>query len=133
MDQPPSLPPRPGEPRPPRAADSAEHRRPDPRGYWRANIRLILILLCVWAAVSYGCGILFIEPLNQFRIGNLPLGFWFAQQGSIYVFIVLIFIYATMMDRLDRRYGMRERKPRRAPHPPTRSLEEREHDEEREV
>ena len=80
----------------------------DPRGYWRANIRLILALLVVWAAVSYGCGILFIEQLNQFHIGNMPLGFWFAQQGSIYTFIVLILIYAVFMDRLDRRYGLRE-------------------------
>ena len=76
--------------------------------YWQANRRLIGVLLTVWAVVSYGCGILWVEPLNSFSIGHLPLGFWFAQQGSIYVFVVLIFIYAISMDRLDRRYGVKE-------------------------
>jgi putative solute:sodium symporter small subunit len=69
--------------------------------YWRANKRLISILLVVWAAVSLGAGILFVEPLNKIMFGHLPLGFWMAQQGSIYVFIVLIFIYAWKMDRLE--------------------------------
>ena len=78
------------------------------RAYWRANIRLIVQLLTVWALVSFGCGILFVESLNQFSFGNLPLGFWFAQQGSIYVFVILIFIYAWRMDRLDRKYGVDE-------------------------
>ncbi len=78
------------------------------RAYWRANVRLIILLLSVWAIVSYGCGILFVEQLNQFQIGHLPLGFWFAQQGSIYVFVILIFIYAWQMDRLDHRYGVDE-------------------------
>jgi putative solute:sodium symporter small subunit len=76
--------------------------------YWRANQRLIVVLLAIWAFVSLGCSILFIEPLNRFKIGHLPLGFWFAQQGSIYVFVVLIFVYAFQMDRLDRRYGVKE-------------------------
>ena len=76
--------------------------------YWRANRRLIAVLLFVWAIVSYGCGILWVEELNQFRIGSLPLGFWFAQQGSIYVFVVLVFIYAACMDRLDRKYEVEE-------------------------
>lgn len=75
------------------------------RAYWRANRRLIAVLLVIWAIVSYGCSILFIEQLNHFHIGTLPLGFWFAQQGSIYVFVVLIFVYAFGMDRLDRKYG----------------------------
>ena len=74
------------------------------RAYWRDNSRLIAGLLFVWAAVSLGCGIIFVEPLNQFRCGQLPLGFWFAQQGSICVFVVLIFVYAWAMDRLDRKY-----------------------------
>lgn len=74
------------------------------RAYWRENSRLIVGLLSIWAAVSLGCGIIFVEPLNQFRCGRLPLGFWFAQQGSIYVFVVLIFVYAWAMDRLDRKY-----------------------------
>jgi putative solute:sodium symporter small subunit len=86
------------------ASDSQERRRQ----YWQANRRLIGVLLTVWAAVSYGCGIVFVEPLNLFSIGHLPLGFWFAQQGSIYVFVVLIFVYAFGMDRLDRKYGVKE-------------------------
>jgi len=72
--------------------------------YWQANNRLILTLLAIWAFVSFGCGILFVDWLNQFSIGNLPLGFWFAQQGSIYVFVLLIVIYAVLMDRLDKKY-----------------------------
>ena len=76
--------------------------------YWKANRRLIGFLLIIWAAVSYGCGILFVEQLNALSIGRLPMGFWFAQQGSIYVFVVLIFVYAFGMDRLDRKYGVKE-------------------------
>jgi len=76
--------------------------------YWRANRLLIFVLLLVWASVSYGCGILWVEWLNQFSIGSLPLGFWFAQQGSMYVFVALIFIYAVCMDWLDRKYGVEE-------------------------
>jgi len=75
------------------------------RAYWRANRTLIATLLAVWAIVSFGCSILFVEQLNAFKIGHLPVGFWFAQQGSIYTFVVLIFIYATVMDRIDRKYG----------------------------
>ena len=80
----------------------------DRSGYWKANMRLIGALLSVWAFVSYGCSIFFIEYLNQFYIGKLPLGFWFAQQGSIYVFVVLIFIYAWSMDVIDKKYGVEE-------------------------
>ena len=76
----------------------------DAAGYWRANIILILSLLAVWAIVSYGCSILLVDWLNHFSLGHLPLGFWFAQQGAIYVFVVLIFVYAWMMDRLDKKY-----------------------------
>lgn len=77
------------------------------RAYWRANVILIAVLLTIWAAVSFGASVLFIEQLNEFKIGELPLGFWIAQQGSIYVFVVLIFVYAVGMDRLDRKYGLR--------------------------
>ena len=80
----------------------------DPQAYWRTNITLILSLLTVWAVVSYGCSILLIDWLNNFSLGKLPLGFWFAQQGSIYVFVVLIFVYAFMMDRLDKKHGVGE-------------------------
>lgn len=78
------------------------------RAYWRANLRLISVLLTIWAVVSLGFGILLVEPLNEFDMGALPLGFWFAQQGSIYVFVVLIFVYAWRMDVLDRRFGVDE-------------------------
>ncbi len=86
-------------------SDASDDRR---RKYWRANIRLISILLTIWATVSYGCSILFVEQLNHFRVGELPLGFWFAKQGSIYVFVVLVFVYAWVMDHLDRKYGVAE-------------------------
>ena len=73
--------------------------------YWRATIRLILVLLGVWALVSLGAGILLVRPLNQFFVGRLPAGFWMAQQGSIIIFVVLIFVFAKRMDKLDRRHG----------------------------
>lgn len=76
--------------------------------YWKANTSLIRNLLIVWGLVSYAFGILLAEPLNAIRLGGLPLGFWFAQQGSIYVFVILIFYYAWKMDQLDRRYGVHE-------------------------
>ena len=80
----------------------------DAKRYWRANLRLLGGLLLVWFAVSFGCGILFVEPLNTVRIGEAKLGFWFAQQGSIYVFLVLIAVYVVAMNRLDRAHGVRE-------------------------
>lgn len=78
------------------------------RAYWRANLRLIVACLVAWFVVSYGFGIVFVEELNRIRLGGFELGFWFAQQGSIYVFVLLIFFYAWRMNRLDRRYGVRE-------------------------
>lgn len=81
---------------------------PNVTGYWRANLRILSALLVVWFVVSFGFGILLVEPLNAFRIGEAKLGFWFAQQGSIYVFIALIAIYVVAMNRLDRRHGLRE-------------------------
>ncbi|WP_017300834.1 DUF4212 domain-containing protein [Nodosilinea nodulosa] len=73
--------------------------------YWRKNKALIRNLLIVWAVVSLGMSILFVQPLNSFNLGRVPFGFWMAQQGVIYVFVVLIFIYAIQMDKLDRKYG----------------------------
>ena len=73
--------------------------------YWRENLRYLTILLSIWFVVSYGAGILFKEALDSFRLGGFKLGFWFAQQGSIYVFVVLIFVYVRLMNRLDRKYG----------------------------
>ena len=78
----------------------------DASGYWRANLRLAGALLTVWFVVSFGLGILFVEPLNALRLGGFPLGFWFSQQGSIFVFVVLIWIYAWASDRLAARYGV---------------------------
>ncbi len=80
--------------------------RRDARGYWRENLKILGTLLTVWLLVSFGLGILWVEPLNRFSLAGFPLGFWFAQQGSIYVFVVLIFVYARWMDRVDRRYGV---------------------------
>ena len=82
------------------------NRNRDTSAYWRANLRLMGKLLVVWFVVSYGLGILLVEPLNSVHIGGFPLGFWFAQQGSIYVFVVLIFVYARRMDRIDKEHGV---------------------------
>ncbi len=76
--------------------------------YWRKNISIVISLLCVWAVVSYFCGIFFVVPLNAIKIGGFPLGFWFAQQGSIIVFVALIFIYYRVMNKLDREYDVHE-------------------------
>ena len=76
--------------------------------YWRRNLRLMAVLLTIWALVSFGAGILFVEPLNAIVIGGVPLGFWFAQQGSIIVFVVLIAVYVWRMDKLDEEYGITE-------------------------
>ena len=81
------------------------------RGYFRANIAWIVGLLAVWAFVSFGCGILFAPWLNNYKLPGTeyPLGFWFAQQGSIYVFVILIAVYVVVMNRLDRAYGVDEK------------------------
>lgn len=79
------------------------------REYWKRNLRYVAALLAVWFTVSYGFGILLVEPLNRIRIAGFRLGFWFAQQGSIYVFVILIFIYVRLMNRLDRRFDVDER------------------------
>ncbi|WP_193477835.1 DUF4212 domain-containing protein [Flavobacterium tibetense] len=76
--------------------------------YWKENLRYLLILLSIWFLSSYGAGILFAEQLNAFKIGGFPLGFWFAQQGSIYVFVILIFVYVRLMNKLDKKYGFDE-------------------------
>lgn len=76
--------------------------------YWKKNIRTLVVLLSIWFLVSFGFGIILAEPLNEFKIGGYPLGFWFAQQGSIYVFIVLIFVYVARMNKLDKEFGVNE-------------------------
>lgn len=80
------------------------------REYWRKNVTYLGVLLSIWFVVSFGCGILFVEPLNAFRLPGtgFPLGFWFAQQGSIVTFVVLIFMYVWLMNRLDRKYDVYE-------------------------
>jgi len=78
------------------------------QAYWRANRALIVVLLFIWALVSLGFGILLVEPLNKIRFFGVPLGFWFAQQGSIYVFVILIFVYARRMDKIDRDHDVHE-------------------------
>lgn len=76
--------------------------------YWRANLKLMAFCLAIWFLVSFVFGILMVDQLNAIRIGGYKLGFWFAQQGSIYSFLVLIFFYAFMMNRIDRKYGVHE-------------------------
>jgi putative solute:sodium symporter small subunit len=83
---------------------------PSRSAYWRANVRTVAVLLSIWFLVSYGCGILFVDTLNRVRIPGtgFKLGFWFAQQGSIYVFVVLIFAYVWRMNQLDRAHNVHE-------------------------
>ena len=76
--------------------------------YWKRNKTYMLMLLSVWALVSYGFGIFFVESMNAFSLGGFPLGFWFAQQGSIYVFVLIILAYFLLMDRLDKKYDVHE-------------------------
>lgn len=79
-----------------------------PQSYWKKNLQYLLILLLIWFAVSYGAGILFKDTLDTIKLGGFPLGFWFAQQGSIYVFVILIFVYVWLMNRLDKKHGYNE-------------------------
>jgi len=76
--------------------------------YWKANLRVMAICLIIWFGVSFGLGIILVEPLNNFQLFGYPLGFWFAQQGSIYTFLVLIFFYARRMNQLDREHDVHE-------------------------
>ncbi|MDP6414979.1 MAG: DUF4212 domain-containing protein [Gammaproteobacteria bacterium] len=85
-------------------SDSSAH------AYWKSNIKIVMSLLVVWFLISFGCGILFVDALDTIRIGGFKLGFWIAQQGSIFVFVVLIFVYIHLMDRLDDRYNVESSK-----------------------
>jgi putative solute:sodium symporter small subunit len=76
--------------------------------YWNRNLKLMAILMVIWFVVSFGFGIILVEPLNSIRIGGYKLGFWFAQQGSLYTFVILIFVYAKRMAALDREYGVHD-------------------------
>ena len=78
------------------------------QAYWKANLRLMFFCLAIWFIVSFVFGIILVEPLNTIKLGGYKLGFWFAQQGSIYTFVVLIFFYAWRMGRLDRKFNVHE-------------------------
>lgn len=86
----------------------AEYNQEKRTAYWRENVRLMVILLSIWFTISYLCGILFVEELNTIRLGGYKLGFWFAQQGSMYGFVVIVFVYAHLMGKLDRKYDVHE-------------------------
>ena len=78
------------------------------KAYWRANLRLTAIMLAVWFTISYLAGIVFVEQLNAINLGGYKLGFWFAQQGSMYGFVVIIFVYAHLMAKIDRKFGVHD-------------------------
>ena len=79
------------------------------QNYWKTNLKYLVILLIIWFIVSYGFGIILAEPLNTIQLGGFKLGFWFAQQGSIYVFVILIFVYVRLMNKLDKEYDVDEK------------------------
>lgn len=85
---------------------TANEQRSNETAYWRATVKLTIILLLIWFGVSFGAGILLRDFLDQFKIGGAPLGFWMAQQGAIYVFVALIFTYCALMNRLERKYNI---------------------------
>ena len=82
--------------------------KPNFKKYWKTNIKYVLILLSIWFLVSFVFGILLVEELNTIKLRGFKLGFWFAQQGSIYVFVVLIFVYIRLMNKLDKKYNLNE-------------------------
>ena len=88
--------------------ENQKRNRRRPVGYWRTNLRILAFLLSVWFVSSCLLSIVFVEQLNKIQVSGFPLGFWFAQQGTIYVFIILTFVYAFLMERLDRKHGVKE-------------------------
>lgn len=80
----------------------------DHKAYWKTNLKYLAILLSIWFLVSFVFGILMVKELNTIRMGGFKLGFWFAQQGSIYVFVILIFVYIRLMNRLDEKYNLND-------------------------
>ena len=89
-------------------SEQQKPKQPDAQGYWKANLRLVGLCLSIWFVVSFGFGILLVDVLNQYSLFGFKLGFWFAQQGSIYVFLILVFYYARRMNQLDRLYEVQE-------------------------
>ena len=77
--------------------------------YWRSNLTLVIVLLAIWAVAGFGLSIFLIETVNQFKIGSVGFGFWMAQQGSIYVFCILIFVYVRLMNKLDKEFDVDEK------------------------
>ena len=77
--------------------------------YWKCNLRYLVILLSIWLLVSFGCSVLFVDQLDKIQIGGFGLGFWMAQQGAIYIFVIEIFVYAWLMNRLDRKFDVHEK------------------------
>jgi len=82
--------------------------QPISKNYWKTNLKYLGILLSIWFVVSYLFGILLVDELNEIRLGGFKLGFWFAQQGSIYAFVLLIFVYIRLMNKLDKKYHVNE-------------------------
>ena len=80
----------------------------DVKNYWKSNLKILGLLLFIWFIVSFGFGILYVDELDKLSIGGFKLGFWFAQQGSIYVFVIIILVYVILMNRLDKKYGVNE-------------------------
>ncbi len=76
--------------------------------YWKKNLQYLSVLLGIWFVVSYGCSIIFVDELDKIKIGGFKLGFWFAQQGSIYVFVIIIFFYVRLMNKLDKKFNVEE-------------------------
>ncbi len=85
-----------------------ENRNGMAQAYWRANLKAITILLIIWALVSYGGAIILAVPLYNLRVGQIPMSFWFAQQGSMFTFVILIFVYSWWMNRIDRQFDVHE-------------------------
>lgn len=89
----------------PNGGSASEKKQAHATAYWKANLRIMTVLLSIWFLVSFICGIVAVDALNSIRLGGFKLGFWFAQQGSIYVFVILIFVYVRMMNNLDKKFG----------------------------
>lgn len=86
----------------------SQHSKEVLEAYWKENLKILGILLVIWFSVSFGAGVLFVDQLDTIKVGGFPLGFWFAQQGSIISFVILIFAYVWLMNKLDRKYDVHE-------------------------
>ena len=91
-----------------RFRETFEMNQEQTKEYWRRNIRIVMVMLAIWFLVSYGAGLIFAPVLNQIEIAGFRLGFWFAQQGAIYIFVAMGFVYAALMNRLDKEFDVHE-------------------------